>query len=405
MTTLNPQLKIKNCLQEQIFNALQGEVVNVILNKAEYQTSDQAWREHVTGSLMKLGERLLPDYYHLFLSIQKRLGLKEEVEYYVTGNASINAFSVSAEVEGNPHIIVINSGLFNLMSCEELSFVVGHEIGHLIGNDLDIKRLIAFVFPEGTQMPIYLGLKLRLYDQLAELVADRYGYMACQDLDSCVTAFFKMESGLSLEKMNVNAKDLLEDSRRRLDYFANDKGVSRYDHPENPIRIEAINVYANADSEDALEKDMAEVINILLKVGNSPIDGPLRSFIVSAGIIAANMDGQFTEEENDFILRQLASSTIYPKSFMAQFSNLKGDDIWKIFNQSISDILSNDPGQRSAMMCYIMNLVMSDKSISQEELQFIFNFGKHLGFSEKEISQLFAGLIQQNYIPSLDSIC
>lgn len=36
--------------------------------------------------------------------------------------------------------------------------------------------------------------EVRLHNQLAELVADRYGYLATRDLNVCVTAFFKMAS-------------------------------------------------------------------------------------------------------------------------------------------------------------------------------------------------------------------
>ena len=99
-------------------------------------------------------------------------------------------------------------------------------------------------------MPLALGYKVRLFDQLAELVADRFGYIACGSLDACVTAFFKMESGLSLERMNVCTGDLLNDSKRRLDIFLNGKGMSRYDHPENPIRVQAINAYATAKTQE-----------------------------------------------------------------------------------------------------------------------------------------------------------
>jgi hypothetical protein len=69
--------------------------------------------------------------------------------------------------------------MFDLMSEDELRFVVGHELGHIINKDTSLKRLIYFVFPPGAATPpISLQFKIRLHDQLAELVADRYGYMA-----------------------------------------------------------------------------------------------------------------------------------------------------------------------------------------------------------------------------------
>ena len=105
------------------------------------------------------------------------------------------------------------------------------------GQHVILARLIQFVFPSNAEVPVTLQYKIRLHEQLAELVADRYGYMAVENLDVCVTAFFKMASGLDLVKMNVSIEALLADNNRRLEYFLKDKGMSRASHPVNPIRV------------------------------------------------------------------------------------------------------------------------------------------------------------------------
>lgn len=60
---------------------------------------------------------------------------------------------------------------------------------------------------------------------------------------------------------------------------------------------------------------------------------------------------------------------------------------------------------RDGLLSYMIGLVMSDKQFSDEEISLIYNFGKNIGFSEKEISVKFAEMIQRNYVPSLESIC
>lgn len=65
MKILNPQIELKDYLFSRIYNALQGNVVNWIVDKAEYMTDDEDWREHVNGNFMKLDEHLLPDFFHL----------------------------------------------------------------------------------------------------------------------------------------------------------------------------------------------------------------------------------------------------------------------------------------------------------------------------------------------------
>ena len=76
--------------------------------------------------------------------MKQKLQFEEKVDFYITGDSSVNAFSVAAEDENEPHIVNINSALFDLMSRDELRFVIGHELGHLINKDTAMSRLISF---------------------------------------------------------------------------------------------------------------------------------------------------------------------------------------------------------------------------------------------------------------------
>lgn len=399
----SPTIPLEKELGKQIYDALQGTVVETILKTAQDQSSDEYWRSRMEGHCMKVEKKILPEFTALCEDVKRRLNFTEPVDFYVTGDSTLNAFSVAAEEEGQPHIVNVNSAMFDLMSEEELRFVVGHELGHIINKDTALKRLIYFVFPpDVTQAPITLQYKMRLHDQLAELVADRYGYLANGNLNACVTAFFKMASGLDLGRMNVSIDALLEDNRKRLDFFLNGKGMSRYDHPVNPIRVQAINLFATARSEEELNKGMDELISILLKVGNGPLDEDISAFIASAGLIVANADGKITEKEVEHIIMNLSSLQIFPKHYL---DYIYQNDVVKIFNQSVQHILEMNPGMREGLLTYMMGLVLSDKGISKEEIELIYNVGHNIGFSEKEISVMFANMIQRNYIPSLESIC
>lgn len=402
-TRFDPAIPLERELGKQIYGALQGSVVEQIIKTAQDDTADDYWRSRMEGHCMKVDKDLLPEFNALCEEVKDRLEVKDPVDFYVTGDSTLNAFSVAAEEEGKPHIVNINSALFDLMDEDELRFVIGHELGHLINKDTALKRLIYFVFPpDSTQAPITLEYKIRLHDQLAELVADRYGYLACGKLNSCVTAFFKLASGLDLGKMNVSMEALLADNRKRLDYFLKDKGLSSYDHPVNPIRVQAIHLFSTAKKEKELEEGMDELIGILLKVGNSPMDQDLSVFFASAGLIVSNADGKITEKEVDQIIQTLAGLQIFPKRFLDAIAEA---NVPELFRQSVQNILSKDPGMRDILLTYMISLVLSDKEIVQEEVDFIFAFGKEIGFSDKETSVKFAEMIQRNYVPSLEAIC
>ena len=402
MNNFNPSIELEKQLGEQIYNALQGSVVEEVLRKTKISTSDTYWRSTMEGHCLKVRPELLPDFYRLCNDVKETLGFYEPVEFYITGDSSVNAFSLAAESKGEPHIVNVNSGLFDLMSQDELRFVVGHELGHLINRDTALSRLINFVFPPDTNIPVSLQYKIRLHEQLAELVADRYGFIATENMDVCVTAFFKMASGLDLTKMNVSIDALIADNNRRLDYFLNDKGLSRESHPVNPIRVQALNLFANATTEEELNNGMDELIGILLKIGDSDLDEYIAHFIATAGIIVASADGQMQNEELDNILESLAGLKIFPRMFL---DNIVKNDVSNIFNKSVEGILSINPGMRDSLLNYMINIVMSDKNIDNKEIELLYNFGESIGFGEKEVASAIAASIQRSYIPSLEAIC
>lgn len=403
MTDRSLAIPLEQELGKQIYAALQGQVVEAIIRSATDSTANDYWRSRMEGHCMKVEQALLPDFHRLCMEVKERLGFTEPVDFYVTGDSTLNAFSVASDVEGQPHIINVNSSMFDLMSEDEMRFVIGHELGHIINKDTALKRLIYFVFPpETTQPPVTLQYKIRLHDQLAELVADRYGYLANGNLNACVTAFFKMASGLDLGKMNVSIDTLLADNSKRLDYFLRDRGLSRYEHPVNPIRVQALRLFSSAENEEELAAGMDELIGILLKVGNGPIDEDLSVFFASAGLVVATADGSVTSQEVEHIIDTLSNLQIFPRNFL---DSVAGADVVSLFNQSLSNILSKEPGMRDNLLLYMISLVLSDKEISDAEVRLIYNIGSNMGYSDKEISVKFAEMIQRNYIPSLSSIC
>lgn len=395
-------IEMEKQIGEQIYNALQGSVVEEVLNKTKVSNSETYWRSTMEGHSLKVEKELLSDFYELCNDVKLKLGFDEKVDFYITGDSSVNAFSVAAESEDEPHIVNINSALFGLMSNDELRFVVGHELGHLINKDTALARLIHFVFPPNANVPVTLQYKIRLHEQLAELVADRYGYLATGNLGACVTAFFKLASGLDLEKMNVSIEALIADNNRRLNYFLNDKGVSRASHPVNPIRVQALNLFATAQSKAELDKGMDELISILLKIGCSELDEHTARFIASAGLIVANTDSAVAKEEVEQIIHSLAGMKIFPRKFLDEIAE---GDVVKTFNDAVGKILEINPGMREGMLQYMIHIVLSDKIIAKEEVELIYNFGNSIGLSEIEIATAIAESIQQCYVPSLDAIC
>lgn len=399
---LNTEIALEKLLHEQIYSALQGKVVEQIIRQARTGSSDNYWRSNMEGHSFKVEKPLMSHIYTLFEQVKQNLNFTQEVDLYITGDSSVNAFSLAAECEDEHHIVNLNSALVELMTDDELKFVIGHELGHLINRDTALMRLISFVFPQNTIPPVTLQYKIRLWQQLSELVADRYGYIAAGNLDSCVSAFFKMASGLNISKMDISVEALLAENIKHLEYFLKDKGVSRAAHPVNPIRIQSLNLYASASSDEALNVEMEDMIGILLKLGNSEVDMHLPFFIASAGLIVANADGNVSEDEIRVILENLSSYHIFPKAFLNEVVKM---DVNKVFFDSVSKILEADPGMRENMFCYVVNLVISDRTLDVKEIDLLYGVAENVfSYSRKEAARILANLIQANYVPSVEAI-
>ena len=402
-TTLNPNIELEQFLSSQIYNALHGELVNNIISISSYDQSGDKIRSAMEGHSFKVEKRLMGQLYDLLYDVKRKLGFQDPVDFYITGDSTVNAWTIASPREGEPHIVNINSGLINIMTDDELRFVVGHELGHLINKNTEMRRLIGFVFPPESTPPLMLQYKIRLWEQLSELSADRYGYMAVENLNTCLSAFFKMTSGLDVSKINMQLDIYLEENLKHLEYFLHDKGLSRDTHPVNPIRVQALNLFATSSTDEALKKAMEEIIASLMKITNDEVDYYLSYFIASAGLIAMNIDGEVTHEEVETVLNNLAAFQIFPRQFL---DDVNKQNVVEIFNSSIDEVLKRNPDAREGMFSYMISLLLADKSLNQEEVDFLFKVGEQsFGFSQKEVANRLAIAIQRNFIPSYEAIC
>jgi len=124
-------------------------------------------------------------------------------------------------------------------------------------------------------------------------------------------------------------------------------------------------------------------------------------FMATAGLIAANIDGKVTKEEIDHIIQNLSNSNIFPKQFL---ETIMKSDVNKLFNASITRILELNSDLKNNLLEYFISVVLADKDISEQEVNFIYSIGQNLGFNIQEISMIFANMVQRSFVPSLDAI-
>lgn len=400
-------------LGKELYQQIQGKVLESILREAKVEKTENYFKNILQGHSFKVSEKLAPRLFNSFKEVMGLLEFNESTEFYITNNPELNAFAVSRLEEDQSHIININSGLIDKVDDDELKFIVGHEIGHLISNNANIAQLLNFVFADQTETPLMMQHKIAVWDKLSELTADRFGFIACGRLDKVLSCFFKMASGLSVERLNFDPKAFSIENEEILKYFKETGSGNLLSHPINPIRIKAVELfeisglYKNLLSgmplniDKGLDDEISELIQSLMVISNSPVNYHRTKFIASAGLIVAGIDKAIEQEEYQRIIEELSAFTVFPKQILNQM--IEENKIQEFFEESVDALLQINPGEKNMMLEYMINIIIADSEIVESELEFIFNFGVKLGFERKEVAQVFALSIQEQFMPNIYS--
>jgi Zn-dependent protease with chaperone function len=143
-----------------------------------------------------------------------------EPEMYVTLDPTPNAFTYGH----TKPFIQITSGLVDVLSDEELFFVIGHEVGHIKAGHVlygtmakNIAGLIAFLGTAtlGVGALLGQGLVIGLYEwyRCAELTADRAALLCVQDIEPARDTFMKLAGGTSRLASELDRDEFLRQVR------------------------------------------------------------------------------------------------------------------------------------------------------------------------------------------------
>lgn len=246
-----------------LFSELAAETdVTYALKKVEERHGGYGFfgrRALLTGAL-RLTRSMAPEIAETLTHCRDVLGYERKVEVYVRADAQFQASAMRCE--GSPDIIALSSRVLEVFSPDELRFVIGHELGHLV---LDHFR---FPMPAVAKIEDMAGpmvtrrnvLRLYLWARAAEHSADRAGLVCSGSPEAAARGFFKLASGLSSSRVSADleayakqveslasapeARQKPRDDDDTLDCFST--------HPYSPLRVRAVVAYARSDQYKAL---------------------------------------------------------------------------------------------------------------------------------------------------------
>jgi Zn-dependent protease with chaperone function len=169
---------------------------------------ERALRQVHLASSVKVGPRQLPEVWEAYERALTTLDLPETYDLYVTQWPVSNAAAIGA---GKP-MILLASELVRTLEPDELQSVLGHELGHVLGEHVLYQTALIILLQVGGRLPLVAGLPLRAMEaallewfRAAELSADRAAALACRDPLATCRSLMVLASGIESKQLDLDA--------------------------------------------------------------------------------------------------------------------------------------------------------------------------------------------------------
>jgi len=405
------RLDFEKQLTQELYDQFDAGIISGLLKEAKIEQDQTHLKALLDGNSFKISAAMFSKMHRLCQEVLSALDFHEKVDFYISNNMEINCYAIYNENHQN-HIVIINSPIVEKFDDDEIKFILGHEIGHLISENAKLRRIINYVYPDYANAPLIFKNKIDLWEKLSELTADRFGYIASPNFEKCVTNFFKLSSGLNLDKLEFNSKSYLLEIDAIIKNMQENPVNIVTSHPINPIRIKALDLFRNSrlyknidnadvEKDETLSNNMVEYLSLLIQAGSSGLDYYRKNFLAAGGLIIASADQRIDDIESNKIITTLAGYTVFSKEFYYEMWNSE-KDLQVVFEEAINTILSVNPGERHIMFSYLVELAISDNEIFKTETDLLFIIGEqYFNFERKEIAQMITNEIRSRYVPKI----
>ncbi|HEY6934706.1 MAG TPA: M48 family metallopeptidase [Marmoricola sp.] len=183
---------------------------DTVLKALSGLVSERAVRLELLGSAVRVDERQFASVHRMLTDVCAVLDAERVPELYVSGNPVPGAVTIGMDQP----VIVLTSGLVDLLDEEELAFVIGHELGHALSghavHQTLLQRLIRLsvvltAVPIGGLAVRAIMAALMEWSRKSELSADRAGLLATQDPAVAFRTHMKLASGGHLEDLDLTS--------------------------------------------------------------------------------------------------------------------------------------------------------------------------------------------------------
>jgi len=232
-------------------------VLDKVVHKFIELGAERYFRVQLLGGAVHVTPKQCPKVYQLFKEAAEILDMHEP-DLFLVSSPIVNAYTFGVD---RP-FVVLQSGLVDLLSEDELRAVMGHELGHIKAGHVLYRSLVLILLQLGSMVVPITGLasfalRVALADwyRKSELTADRAELLVCQDLNVSLNVHMKLAAGSKTIFNQMDSQEFLRqaDSYEDMDYSTLNKFYKLFremflSHPLPVYRAKEIKQFAESNA-------------------------------------------------------------------------------------------------------------------------------------------------------------
>ncbi|MBM4182655.1 MAG: M48 family metallopeptidase [Gemmatimonadetes bacterium] len=181
-------------------------VFDAVLRKVFGFLTEKAIRLAFQANAVRVGPNQFGNVYRVYKQALKTLDAPEEYPLYITQTPMVNAGAYGMDKP----FIILNSGTVALIDDDELEYILGHEIGHILSGHVLYRTMMVLLINLAIMGFPIVGLAARAalvalleWSRKSELSCDRAGLLTVQDPEVVMRTMLKMAGGGSSDETSL----------------------------------------------------------------------------------------------------------------------------------------------------------------------------------------------------------